>query len=1046
MPWRALLALGILLACCPFAFALDPSLHISQYAHTAWSPRDGISNGLITSIAQTPDGYLWLGTEFGLLRFDGVRSVTWQSPAGEQLPSSYVKRLLAARDGTLWIGTTKGLVSWKDGKLTQYAKLDGFQVQSLLEDREGTVWVGTFAVPSGRLCAIHSGSTQCYGEDGSLGTLVTPLYEDSRGNLWVGSGDRLWRWNPGPPKDYRVPNVPNGIQGLVEGDNGRLLFSTNDGLRQLVGEKIEAYRLPAVGQAPSSRKMLRDGNGGLWIATQGNGLLHVHQGKTDTFAQSDGLSGDTIQSLFEDREGNIWVSTNNGLDRFRDFAVSTISVRQGLSNDAAWSVVAATDGSVWVGTSRGLNRLKNGHIMIYRGRTTEASRGGLERGREINGVAAASNSEETAREITDSGLPGEADSFAQDDLGRIWVTMLRGVAYFENDRFVPVGGVPGGEWYAIAGDRAGNTWISNQDQGLFHLLGASVVEEIPWAKIERKDSADFLLPDPVQGGVWLAYFKGGIDYLKGGRVGASYSAADGLGAGRVGSLQFDSDGTLWAATAGGLSRIKDGHIVTLTSKNGLPCDTDQWALEDDEHAFWLYMDCGLVRIARPELDAWTADPKRKVQATVFDSSDGITAHALIGGYGPRVTRSADGRLWLVSGAQHGVSVVDPRNLHLNKLPPPVHVEQITADRKTYWQNSFADESSSRPKLPPLVRDLEIDYTALSLVAPEKNRFRVELEGWDRDWQDVGNRRQAFYNNLSSGNYRFRVAASNNSGVWNEAGTFLDFSIAPAYYQTTWFRLSCVVAFLAMLWVLYQLRLRQAMQRVRHHMQGRLVERERIARELHDTLLQSVQGLILKFDAVAKQIPRDEPARMAMDEALDRADEVMGEGRERVRSLRAGASALSNLPAAFQRVADETAPGRDATFKTIVEGNVRELNPMVLEESYSIGREALINALAHSGGLHVEVEIMYDPRQFRLRIRDDGRGVDPRILEKGGRPGHWGMQGMRERAQGMGAQLGLWSRPGSGTEVELLVPAAAAYRSGRAPAKTSWLGRHFGNGR
>jgi len=294
--------------------------------------------------------------------------------------------------------------------------------------------------------------------------------------------------------------------------------------------------------------------------------------------------------------------------------------------------------------------------------------------------------------------------------------------------------------------------------------------------------------------------------------------------------------------------------------------------------------------------------------------------------------------------------------------------------------------------------------------------------------------------------RFRVAASNNSGVWNEAGTSFTFSIAPAYYQTAWFRLTCVAAFLALLWALYQRRLRQAVQRVQHRMEGRLIERERIARELHDTLLQSVQGLILKFDAVAKQIPCDEPARLAMEEALDRADEVMGEGRERVRNLRSGASALSDLPAAFQRVADETASGREATFKTIVEGSVRELNPMVLEESYSIGREALINALAHSGGLHVEVEIMYDPRQFRLRVRDDGRGVDPTILEKGGRPGHWGMQGMRERAQGIGAQLGLWSRPGSGTEVELLVPAATAYRSGRAPAKVSWLSRVSGNGR
>jgi signal transduction histidine kinase len=493
--------------------------------------------------------------------------------------------------------------------------------------------------------------------------------------------------------------------------------------------------------------------------------------------------------------------------------------------------------------------------------------------------------------------------------------------------------------------------------------------------------------------------------------------------------------------------LKEGRIATLNGKNGLPCDAVHWGMEDDVNSFWLKTACGLVRIDRSELDAWTAavdrSAQRTIQVTVFDGPDGVRSTAIKHGFTPLVAKSADGKLWFPN--EDGFSIVDPRHLSSNKLPPPVHIEQITADQNVYWQNSSGDASTNL-HLPARVRDLQIDYTALSFVVPEKVHFRYKLEGWDNDWQWVGNRRQAFYTNLSPGDYRFRVAASNNSGVWNEAGAPFVFSIAPAYYQTTWFRLSCVAAFLAMLWALYQLRLRQATQRVRHRMEGRLVERERIARELHDTLLQSVQGLILKFDAVAKQIPRDEPARTAMDEALDRADEVMGEGRERVRSLRAGASALNDLPAAFQRVADETAPGREATFKTIVEGSVRELNPMILEESYSIGREALINALAHSGGLHVEVEIMYDPRKFRLRVRDDGRGVDPGILEKGGRPGHWGMQGMRERAQGMGAQLGLWSRPGSGTEVELSVPAATAYRSGRTPAKISWLGRGSGNGR
>src|ERR1700680_2357437 len=236
---RALVALAILLACCSCAFALDPSLDINQYAHTAWKIREGFSKGRVTSFAQTPDGYLWLGTEFGLLRFDGVRNVPWDRPGGEHLPSSYIRSLLAAHDGRLWIGTYKGLASWKDGKLTEYPELAGQVVRQLLEDRQRTVWADGWAPSTGRLCAIQSGSAQCYGKDGSLGRGVLPLYEDSSGNLWAGAETGLWRWKPVPPKLYPIPE--SEIRALIEGDNGALLISMSGGVRQLVDGKAEVY-------------------------------------------------------------------------------------------------------------------------------------------------------------------------------------------------------------------------------------------------------------------------------------------------------------------------------------------------------------------------------------------------------------------------------------------------------------------------------------------------------------------------------------------------------------------------------------------------------------------------------------------------------------------------------------------------------------------------------------------------------------------------------------------------------------------------------------
>jgi ligand-binding sensor domain-containing protein/signal transduction histidine kinase len=983
----------VLLAGCPSAFALNPELDVSQYAHMSWRIRDGFPRGEISSIAQTPDGYLWLGTEFGLFRFDGVKHVQWRPPTNQELPSNWIFSLLVTRDGTLWIGTAKGLASWKDGKLTQYAELAGRYIFTLLEDREGSVWASGGAVPAGRLCAIRNSTVQCFGDDGSFGRAVFNLYEDSKGNLWAGVKDGLWRWKPGPPKFFPLPDQPDGIQSFGEDNDGTLLVGWNSGIHRFIDGKTAVYPLAISTRPFVAKRMIRDRDGALWIATAG-GILHVHNGRTDVFTASEGLSGERVNTLFEDREGNIWVGTVNGLDRLRDFTVATLSVNQGLSSPRIRSVVADRNGGVWLTTPNNLNRWNNGQVTIL---NVKPKREGA----------------------------FTPNSLFQDHTGRIWVSTPFEFGYLDNDRFVSISNVSG-VVTAIAEDTAGNLWVANEHAGLFQVLRESVVQQIPWSRLGHDDHVSAMAADP-NGGLWLGFFLGGVAYYRDGQIQASYSTTDGLTAGRVGDIQLEQDGALWIATEGGLSRLKNGHIATLTSENGLPCDGVHWLREDDARSFWLYTACGLVRLARSELDAWTTavdhdiNAKRKILTTLFDSSDGVTSMATGNHFSPQVTKSTDGKLWFSTG--DGVSIVDPHHLPFNNLQPAVQIEQFIADRKTY--DATADESGSL-RLPPLIRDLQIDYTALSLVAPEKILFRYKLEGRDNDWQDAGNRRQVFYNDLGPGNYRFRVMASNNSGVWNEAGAYIDFAIAPAYYQTAWFRISVVILLLLVLGALYQLRLRQVARVVHARMEERLEERERIARDLHDTLLQSVQGLILKFHAVSKQIPADLPAHDALEKTLDHADQVLAEGRDSIRNLRVNSASLSDLPAAFRSVAEETSQGREAIFKTVVEGRVRDLHPLVLEECYCIGREAIINALSHSEGPHVEAEITYDARQFRLRVRDDGRGIDPKILEAGGRAGHWGLQGMHERAQKIGGQLRFWSRAQTGTEVELTVPGATAY--------------------
>ncbi len=566
---RAGILVGFVLAFGACAAALNPSLNISQYAHTSWKVRDGFTKGYISSIAQTPDGYLWLGTEFGLVRFDGVRAVPWQPPAGQQLPSSYIRNVMAARDGTLWIATQKGLASWKDGKLTTYPDLPGKIPTALLEDHEGTVWVGL--AQSGVLCAFRGAKAQCYGS-GGFGESVSAIYEDPSGILWVAGLSGLWRWAPGPPQRYDFPPDVPFTNSLTQDGSGVLLLGTNSGLKEFAGGKIQNYAVPGM---PSGVRALpyRSVNGGLWITTD-QGLAHLRRGRVDKFSAHDGLSGDYVLAIFEDREGSLWVSTFEGLDRFRELAVPRMSVNEGLLSALVNSVQATVDGVVWIGAHAGLNRYGSGRMIAYRtvgtltedGRTAEQNPG----------------TEQQVTEIANSGLKGVVGSLGLDDKGRLWVSTADSVFYFASGRFVRLPDIPGRNTDAISADGHGNVWLLNGYEGLFRVRADGNVERFPSLRpiAPPKNYWGVLLPDRSGNGLWIRSFVGGLFYFKDGQVRASYTAADGLGAGRVNRLRFGPHGSLWAATEGGLSRIADGHIATLTSKNGLPCDNVHWSIED----------------------------------------------------------------------------------------------------------------------------------------------------------------------------------------------------------------------------------------------------------------------------------------------------------------------------------------------------------------------------------------------------------------------------------------------------------------------------------
>ena len=1014
---RAGMLAGVVLAWCACAAALDPSLDISQYAHTSWKIRDGFTKGIIFSIAQTPDGYLWLGTEFGLYRFDGVRAVPWQPPAGEQLPSTYIRHLLVSRDGTLWISTQKGLATWKEAKLTACPEFAGHVADALLEDHEGTVWVALSG--PGKICAIRRGRAGCYGA-GSFGQGVYAVCEDHNGDLWASSQRGLWRWTPGAPQQYPFSRSVTEANALIEDDSGAILLATNGGLKELAGGRIESYPLPGTPEDIRPFRFLRSTDGSLWIGTN-QGLLRLNRGKIDIFSASDGLSADRITSILEDSEHNIWVATSDGLDRFRGLAVPRISQTQGLLNSLVNSVQATADGSTWISTPVGLNRWQDGHLTAYRSRSALGSRRQEKQRRAGLGQAT---------ELTNSGLKGSPNSLGTDDAGRLWVSTADGVFHFEAGRFIQVPGVPGGNTASIAGDGHGNVWILNGNIGLFYWMRDGSVRNIAGPRAAQ-DYFAFLLPNGSANGLWLGFRDGsGIAHFAGGQLRVSYSTAHGLGAGRVNHLRFGLRGSLWVATEGGPSRIKDGQIATLTSKNGLPCDVVNWSMEDDDHAVWMYMACGLVRVERSELDAWVSGRNHVVKTTVFDPLDGVRSVSVYGGSSPHVTKSPDGKIWFTTW--DGVSIIDPHHLAFNKLPPPVYIEQVTADGKTY-------DATKGLRLPPHVRYLAIDYTALSLVAPEKVRFRYKLEDEDKDWREVVNKREVQYTNLAPKHYRFRVLACNNSGVWNEQGASLEFVIPPAWYQTDWFRAACLAAFALLLWALYWLRVRQLAYQFNLRLEERVSERTRIARDLHDTLLQSFQALLPRLQAAIYKLPDNAvESRKTLEVAVDQASEAITEGRNAVQGLRASTVEKNDLALAIRTVGEELAAADNSQsspeFNVVVEGASRELHPILRDEMYRLAAEALRNAFRHAAAQSVEVEIRYDEKHFRLRVRDDGKGIRDEFLRGEGCEGHYGLSGMKERAELVGGQLTIWSEVDNGTEIELVIPASRAYAQ---PTQRLW---------
>ena len=993
IPRWYLRSLFLLLFAVSSGWAVDPTRHISQYAHTAWRIQDGVFNGSPFAVTQTTDGYLWIGTQAGLLRFDGVRFVPWTPPKGQHLPSANVNSLLGASDGTLWIGMEGGLSHWDNRNLTNYL-IRPENINSIIEDHNGTVWFtrsrGSDA--DGGLCQVIGTGMRCFGKtDGVPGADISgPVVADTQGNLWVGGSSTVVRWKPGSSGTFALKELKSkedvgGVRGLASNPDGSVwvgidLPGRGKGLQQLVQGSWKPFITPELdGSTLEVQTLLLDRENSLWIGTHRQGIYRIHGRNVDHFHSADGLSSDSVIQFYQDREGNLWAATSKGIDCFRDLRVATFSTREGLATPEVDSVLAAQDGTVWAGGAEALDALR------------QASVSSIQAGK---------------------GLPGDqVTSLLEDHAGRLWVGIDHTMSIYESGRFRRIDrqdGRPIGTVVGMTEDVDSNIWVETigPPRTLIRIHDLKVQEEFP---VPQMPPARKVAADP-EGGIWLGLMNGDLARYRHGKT-EIFPFKHGEDS-RVNQLIVNPDGSVLGATPLGLIGWKDGKQQTLTVRNGIPCDAVYALIADSQGDLWLYTQCGLVDIAVTELRRWWGQPDTTVHVRTFDGFDGVQpGRAPFGA----AARSPDGRLWFANGIV--LQMIDPGHLTANALPPPVHVEEIVADRKSYLPRDDL-------RLPPLTRDLEIDYTALSFVVPQKVRFRYKLEGRDATWQESGTRRQAFYSDLRPGRYRFRVIACNNDGVWNDVGAIMNFSVAAAWYQTNWFRSLCAVSGVFILLVLYWLRVRQIVRSIGTRFDERLAERTLMARDLHDTFLQTIQGSKLVADDALD--PSTDPLRMrrALEQLSVWLARATQEGRAALNSLRTTTIRTNDLAEALRRVTEDSLIPSSMAVAFSAIGDAKEMHPIVRDEIYRIGYEAIRNACMHSGASRLRVELRY-ANDLALRVSDNGVGIDPVIADRG-KDEHFGLQGMRERTARIGGKLTLVSSSSSGTEIKLVVPGGIVF--------------------
>ncbi len=1017
---------AIVLCLAVSASALDPNRTTSQYIRTSWGPEKGFAIGSVTAIAQTPDGYLWIGTDKGLVRFDGVNFRQFEQASPSSFAIGAVQTLLADEQGNLWVllRSTK-LLRYRDGNfelirgegengITVIGRgignkilLSSLAMGTLIYDGEHFESASSESVSdkSGASSTTEPPDERSTRLSWSTGlaphrlaaptSAVISIAATADGKIWLGTetmGLFYLREGHASVMPHRLPSAK--INCLLPFQNSELWIGTSKGLLRWNGSEVTGAGVPSSLLHTQILSMIQDRDANIWVGTA-RGLLRFNANGISALARSDSPGGSAVTALFEDREGDIWVGGPRGLERLRDSAFITYSVHA-VKSQGFGPLYADSHDRIWFAPiAGGLGVLKGGIVQPVQS---------AEPGRDI------------VYSITGGG----------DDL---WLGRQRGgLTHLRYSHGSPIAksytrtdGLAQNSVYAVYASREGTIWSGTLSGGVSALRNGHITTYTTASGLASNTVSS--IAEDSDGTMWFGTPNGLSGFSKKGW--RTYGARDGFSSPDVNSLLRDSDGVLWIGTAEGLAFLSGDHIrVPRRVPNSL--HEPIFGIAEDKNGWlWIATASHVLRVKRSNL---MTDSLGDGDVREYGPEDGLQGTEGVKRYQSVVTDS-QGRIWF--STNRGVSMVNPARATVNPVPALVHIDAISADGTPF-------DLRGTIRIPAAKQKTTFRYAGLSLSNSERVRYRYKLDGIDHQWSEPVTNLEATYGNLGAGSYRFRVIASNGDGLWNGSEAAIGFEVEPATWQTWWFRLACVLCAGLGTLLVYRMRMHQLTQLLNVRFEERLAERTRIAQELHDTFLQGLLSVSMQMQVAVDQLPDNSPARATMNRVLEVMGPVIEEGRNTIRGLRSSIENANDLTSSLSRIPQELSkPGVD--FRVFVEGVALPLRPTIRDDVYRIGREALLNALRHSQASNIDLQLVYSPNQLRIVVHDDGCGIDPQVLHSR-RNGHLGLSLMRERAEKIGARVKVLSRVGGGTEVDLRVPSNIAFESNPSSLMSIWLTR------